>query len=256
MARQVLMPLFVILRHGETQWARENRFAGWGDTALSEAGKTEVAHAAKAIVRQGMTFQRCYTSRLLRANQTVEILRDNNVQFAGTISDWRLNERHYGALQGLTRSAVIEKYGNAQTVEWRRSFTETPPSLEQADPRWHEQLQRFSDVDAKLQPAAESIKTAAERVSGIWQDVILPDLQLGHNTLLVAHTSSIRGITRLIENLDDEQTAAFRIATSMPIVYDFAPDLVSFAKREIFTGTKGLIRQLANRLKPRRFAKF
>lgn len=256
LARQVPMPLFVILRHGETQWARENRFAGWGDTPLSEAGKTEVAHAAKAIVRQGMTFQRCYTSRLQRARQSVEILHANNVQFAGTISDWRLNERHYGALQGLTRSAVIEKYGNAQTVEWRRSFTETPPSLEQADPRWYEQLQRFSDVDAKLQPAAESIKTAAARVSTVWEESIKPDLQSGDNILLVAHTSSIRGITRLIENLDGAQTAAFRIATSMPLVYEFAPDLATYKKREISTGTKGLIRQLANRLKPRRFAKF
>ena len=251
------MPLFVILRHGETQWARENRFAGWGDTALSEAGKTEVEQAAKAIVKQGLTFRRCHTSRLFRANQTVEILRANKVQFDGhPVADWRLNERHYGALQGLTRSAVIEKYGNAQTVEWRRSFTETPPPLEQSDPRWHEQLQRFPDIDPSVQPAAESIRTAAERVSGIWNDAILPDLQIGLNVLLVAHTSSIRGITRLVENLDDQQTADFRIATSIPIIYEFAPDLASCRKSEIATGTKGYLRQLANRLKPRRFGRF
>lgn len=251
------MPLFVILRHGETRWARENRFAGWGDTALSDAGKTEVEQAALAIVSQGLTFQHCYTSRLLRARQTVEILQANNVQFEGSpVTDWRLNERHYGALQGMTRSAVIEKYGNAQTVEWRRSFSETPPPLEQSDPRWHEQMQRFPDVDPNIQPKAESIRTAAERVSGVWIGSILPDLQIGNNILLVAHTSSIRGITRLIENLDDQQTAAYRIATSMPIIYEFAPDLASYKKREIVTGTKGYLRQLANRLKPRGFARF
>ncbi len=251
------MPLIVLLRHGETQWARDNRFAGWGDTALSDAGKTEVEQAAKAIVRQGLTFQRCYTSRLLRARQTVEILQASKVQFEGQpIADWRLNERHYGALQGLTRSAVIEKHGNVQTVEWRRSFTETPPPLEPSDPRWHEQLQRFPDVDPKLQPAAESIRTAAERVSGVWEETILPDLRGGQNLLIVAHTSSIRGITRIIENLDDEQTAAFRIATSMPIIYDFAPDLATYKKSEMSTGTKGFIRQLANRFKPRGVARF
>ena len=251
------MPMLVIMRHGETISALENRFAGWADTALSSGGETEVIPAAKAISRLGIVFDRCYSSRLIRAQKSAKILRDNGVRIANeTIADWRLNERHYGSLQGLKRSAVIEKFGSDQTLEWRRSFTAIPPELNLHDDRWHDQLRRFPDVDPALLPRSESIRTAAERVRPVWQDELKPMLLAQQNLLVVAHTSSIRGIVRIIENLDDTATASFRIATSVPIVYDFSSDLKSYNKYEITTGIRSVFRYALNRFKPRRLAGF
>jgi 2,3-bisphosphoglycerate-dependent phosphoglycerate mutase len=246
------MPVLVLMRHGATLWGQENRFAGWGDSPLSQTGFAEAASTARALAKAKLSFDINYTSDLLRAQQTLEVLTQILPATANeTRRDWRLNERHYGSLQGETRAAMIEKYGNKQVVEWRRSYTALPPSLEKDDPRWHEQVQRLPNLKPTDQPATESMAIAAERVAPVWHTRIAPDLKGGKQVLVVAHTSSIRGLARAIEGLDDEACENFRIATAVPIVYILDADLNVVSKTDVKAGMAGGIRYWANQLKPR-----
>ena len=163
-----------------------------------------------------------------------------------------LNERHYGALQGETRGTIVASYGNAQVVEWRRSYDALPPLLGDDDPRRIEQLARFPDVPAHIQPRGERLRDAAERVAPLWHERIAPALAQGLRVLVVAHTSSARGLARLIEGLSDEECAAFRIATAIPRVYELDRDLMIARITDLTNGVRSQVLYWVNRLKPQR----
>ena len=247
------MPIIVVMRHGATKWSQENRFAGWADAALSDKGLAEARKAAQTLKKAALTFDLCFTSFLSRASRTLDIvIRELGIAEELVKSDWRLNERHYGALQGESRSAMISRYGNAQVVQWRRAYEEVPPPLEGGDPRWSEQLARLDMVPLDRQPRAESLRQAAERVAPAWEDSLAPALKAGRNLLVVTHTSSIRGLARMIEHLSDEQCEAFRIATAIPRVYVLDDDLRVQEKADLNEGLGSSLRYWGNRLKPRR----
>ncbi len=246
------MPTLVLMRHGATVWGEENRFAGWADTPLSESGFAEAERAAQTLKRADFAFDLCLTSRLTRATQSLDVIKAALQLPESTIRrDWRLNERHYGALQGETRSAMIERHGNAQVVAWRRSYDGRPPLLDPEDARWLEQMARFPDISEADQPRGESLGEAVARVGPVWPEVIAPALRMGKSVLVVAHTSSIRALARAIEGLDDEQSAAFRIATAIPRRYEFDEDLRVVGRADLSEGLKSGLRYWANRLKPR-----
>ena len=247
------MPILVLMRHGATLWGQENRFAGWGDTPLSDGGFNEAKRAGHVLTKANFSFDVCYVSELSRAKQTLSTLIENGLTIGNDIQfDWRLNERHYGALQGETRAAMVEKYGNNQVVEWRRSYTATPPQLPENDPRWLEQLQRLPNLSLEQQPKTESMAAAANRVAPVWANYITSDLKSGKRVLVVAHTSSIRGLARAIEGLSDEVSESFRVATAIPLVYKFDDDLKVVNKADLKDGLSGSIRYWSNQLKPRK----
>jgi 2,3-bisphosphoglycerate-dependent phosphoglycerate mutase len=246
------MPILVLMRHGATFWGEENRFAGWGDTPLSPAGFAEAKTAAAILAKPDFSFDVCYTSELVRAQQTLAALTTIKPSLLSVVhTDWHLNERHYGALQGETRSAMIEKYGNQKIVEWRRSYTAVPPPLSEDDPRWLEQLQRLPGIPLAEQPRTESMAVAAQRVTPFWQSHIAPDLKAGKCVLVVAHTTSIRGLARAIENLSDEDAANIRTATAVPLVYQLDANLRLISKSYVNIGMSGTLRNWTNWLKPR-----
>ena len=242
------------MRHGATLWGQENRFAGWADTPLSDTGVKEAEDAARTLAKSGLAFDICFTSLLKRARRTLEIVIDSKgPPVRNIISDWRLNERHYGALQGETREAMIERYGNQQVVAWRRSYAAVPPPLSENDPRWQEQLQRLPNISVEDQPRSESMAMAAARVEPVWHTRMVPELKTGKQLLVVAHTSSIRGLARVIEGLSDEEAADFRIATAIPLIYLLDDDLKIISRTDLNDGVVSNLRYWVNRRKPRRF---
>lgn len=245
--------LFVI-RHGESQWARENRFSGWADAPLSASGKEAARIAGKTIKKAEIEFDVCMTSRLQRAQETASIVAEETGIILSTIGeDWRLNERHYGELQGHRRNQIIAEHGNAQVVQWRRSYHNRPPELKDTDKRWQEQLERLPDIPPDQQPRSESLCDAANRVIPVWEQTILPALQEGKNVLIIAHTASIRGIARIIEGMDDDQSAAFRIATAVPRRYTFSDELKTYEAIDLIDGFGARIRNSINKTKPNWF---
>ncbi|MEP3231701.1 MAG: 2,3-bisphosphoglycerate-dependent phosphoglycerate mutase [Hyphomicrobiales bacterium] len=246
------MPILFLVRHGATQSAKENRFAGWADTPLTKSGQHEALLAAQSLKRAGHVFDVCYTSQLMRAKQTTLIMANELGLSEDAITyDWRLNERHYGALQGELRGEMIEQHGNAKVVEWRRDYHAVPPKLEKSDPRWIEQLDRLPDIPVDLQPQSESMAQAAKRVEPLWNNEIGSALKANKRVLIVAHTSSIRGLARCIEGLDDAQCGAYRISTAIPQYYKLDDDLAVVENKHLTSGLSSKIRYWANRKKPR-----
>ena len=247
------MQTLVLMRHGATLWGQENRFAGWADTPLSDTGIKEAQGAAQTLAEADLAFDISFTSSLKRAQQTLDIVAKSKGAPIGTIiSDWRLNERHYGTLQGETREAMIERYGNQQVVDWRRSYAAVPPPLTEDDPRWQEQVRRLPNISIDVQPKSESMAMAALRVEPLWQTRMAPALRAGKRLLVVAHTSSIRGLARVIEGLNDEAAADFRIATAIPLIYLLDDDLKFIKRTDLNVGVISNLRYWINRLKPRR----
>ncbi len=245
------MPTLFLIRHGATQWAEENRFAGWGDTPLSDRGLSQALSVAQNLKKAQISFDICFTSQLTRARQTMDaIAQELSLPEHALNYDWRLNERHYGALQGEPRTAMIKKHGNAKIVEWRRTYHGQPPQLEEDDPRWGEQLERLSEIPDMQHPRSESMAQAVMRVAPLWSDEIAPALRAGKALLVVAHTSSIRGLVRHIEGLDDAQCAAFRISTAVPRHYELDDNLRPLEVRDLAHGVKAKIRYWVNRKKP------
>jgi 2,3-bisphosphoglycerate-dependent phosphoglycerate mutase len=246
------MPTLVLMRHGATILGEEKRFSGWADTPLSEIGLAAAERSAIALENAGFIFDLCLTSRLARAQQSLAIIQARlHLPDSVIRRDWRLNERHYGSLQGEMRTEMIERFGNAQVAEWRRSYDARPPSLDIEDPRWREQLVRLPDISAQHQPRGESLRDAVERVTPVWSELIAPALKAKKTVLVVAHTSSIRAIARSIEGLDDAESAAFRIATAIPRCYELDGDLGVVGRTDLSRGMGSHLRYWSNRLKPR-----
>lgn len=240
------------MRHGTTLWAEKGRFAGWGDAPLSPTGRELARKAGRLLKQQEFTFDVCHTSKLKRAQLTLDIvLKEMNGPAPPIIRDWRLNERHYGMLQEKSRIDAAEQYGRDAVIAWRRNYRARPPALENEDPRWLEQQQRFPGILEADMPRSESLEDGVLRVEPYWRESLAPALEVGKRVLLVAHTCSIRGLVRILDGLNDEEAEAFRIPTAVPVVYELDSNLRPVHSERLVGDTMNWWRDFRNRVKPR-----
>lgn len=216
----------VLLRHGESNWNKENRFTGWTDVDLSEQGFVEAKSAGVLLREAGFQFDLAHTSVLKRAIRTLGIVLDELGQLWIPVKkSWRLNERHYGALQGLNKAETAAKHGEEQVFIWRRSYDIPPPALEKDDQRSARFDARYKNVDAKDLPQAEALKNTVDRFVPYWQQAIVPDLKSGARVLIAAHGNSIRALLKYLENIPDAEIVELNIPTAVPLVYELTDDL-------------------------------
>ena len=212
----------VLVRHGESEWNKLNLFTGWTDVDLSEKGHEEAKNAGKVLLSEGYDFDVCYTSYLKRAIHTLNhILDEMDRNWLPVIKTWKLNERHYGALQGLNKSETAEKYGEDQVKIWRRSFDVKPPALTEDDERSAKKQAMYRDVDKSLLPDNESLETTIERVVPFFNEVIKKDMADGKRVIIAAHGNSLRALVKYFDNLSDEEIIGVNIPTGTPLVYEF-----------------------------------
>jgi 2,3-bisphosphoglycerate-dependent phosphoglycerate mutase len=220
------MLTLVLLRHGESLWNKENRFTGWTDVDLSEQGRQEAWRAADMLKAKGFSFDVAYTSVLKRAIRTLWIVLDEmNLMWLPAHCSWRLNERHYGALQGLNKRDTVEKYGLEQVQKWRRSYDVRPPALAKADFRHQRSDLRYAHLKDDELPSAESLKDTLSRVLPYWIETIIPDLLNGKRVLISTHGNSIRAMVKYLDNLSDDGIVSLEIPTGIPLVYELDTDL-------------------------------
>lgn len=219
----------VLVRHGQSEWNLENKFTGWVDVDLSEKGYAEAKHAGEILKDHGLEFDKAYTSVLKRAIKTLNIILEESDQlWLPTVKSWRLNERHYGALQGLNKAETAEKYGDEKVHIWRRSYDTLPPLMNADDDLSQVNDRRYlKDVV----PMAENLKITLERVMPIWQDQIEPDLRDGKNIIIAAHGNSLRALTKHLEGISDEDIMCLEIPTGSPIIYELDHDLKVIDKK-------------------------
>jgi 2,3-bisphosphoglycerate-dependent phosphoglycerate mutase len=216
----------VLVRHGESEWNKENRFTGWTDVGLSEKGIEEAREAADSLVKGGYTFDVAFTSFLRRAVETLNIILDKmDLMWIPIYKSWRLNERHYGALQGLNKIETVEKFGEAQVKIWRRSYDVMPPALERSDPRNPENEAKYAAVPKNELPLTESLKETCARAIPYWDDEIWPQVKSGSRVLVSAHGNSMRALVKYLENIDNETIVNLNIPTGIPLVYDLDGDM-------------------------------
>ncbi|MDQ1237716.1 MAG: 2,3-diphosphoglycerate-dependent phosphoglycerate mutase [Wigglesworthia glossinidia] len=213
----------VLMRHGTSIWNDQDRFTGWADISLSEKGKCEVKYAGKILKSFGYLFDFAYTSLLKRAIHSLWIiLKEIDQSWIPIEKSWRLNERHYGALQGLSKNEIQKKYGSMQLKEWRRGFLSIPPKLNINDIRFPGNDPRYLHLKLTDQiPTAESLKTTIDRIMPYWQKKIFPKLKNKNKLIIVAHGNSIRAIIKLLDNLDENQIIKLNIPTGIPLIYEF-----------------------------------
>ena len=215
----------VLLRHGESLWNKENRFTGWTDVDLSSKGFDEAKRAGALLKQEGFVFDVCYASVLTRAIRTAWIALDElDLMWIPLKTDWRLNERHYGALQGLNKSETTVLHGEGQVFIWRRSYDVPPPALAEADPRNPRNDPRYAAVPTAELPLTEALKNTVERFVPIWQDVIAPDLRAGKRVLIVAHGNSIRALIKYLEDTPIEELVDLNIPTAVPLLYELSKE--------------------------------
>lgn len=223
----------VLLRHGQSEWNKLNLFTGWKDVDLSEKGIEEAKSAGRKLKEAGIEFDIAYTSYLKRAIKTLNIaLEEMDSLYLKTVKTWRLNERHYGALQGLNKKETAEKYGDEQVHIWRRSFDIAPPLMDKDDENSAHRDKKYRDFPQDVIPDGESLKLTLERTLPFFMDEIGPSLIAGKNVLVAAHGNSLRSITKYIENISDEEITSVEIATGEPIVYTLDENL-KIIKKEI-----------------------
>jgi len=211
----------VLLRHGESTWNKENRFTGWTDVDLSETGRGEAAAAATQLKEGGYVFDVAYTSVLTRAIRTLFIVLDGmSLLWIPVFKNWRLNERHYGALQGLNKAETAAKHGEAQTKVWRRSYDVPPPALTVDDPRHPSHDPRYASLDEKDLPATECLKDTVARFLPFWHDTIAPAITSGKRVLVAAHGNSLRALVKYLDGISDADIVELNIPTGIPLVYE------------------------------------
>jgi 2,3-bisphosphoglycerate-dependent phosphoglycerate mutase len=211
----------VLLRHGESTWNKENRFTGWTDVDLSQRGVEEAAEAGRILKEQGYEFDIAYTSVLKRAIRTLWIVMDQmDLMWIPVIRDWRLNERHYGALQGLNKAEMAEKYGEEQVQIWRRSYDTRPPALEPDDPRNPANDARYRDLGKEEIPLSECLKDTVARFLPCWHRAIAPAVQSGKRIIIAAHGNSLRALVKYLDKIPDDVIPGVNIPTGMPLVYE------------------------------------
>jgi 2,3-bisphosphoglycerate-dependent phosphoglycerate mutase len=215
------MPTVVLLRHGESAWNKENRFTGWTDVDLSEKGVVEAGQAGALLREGGYGFDLCFTSVLKRAIRTSWIVLDAlDELWIPVVKNWRLNERHYGALQGLNKAETAAKHGEAQTKIWRRSYDVPPPALTTDDPRHPSHDPRYADLTAAEQPSTESLKDTVARFVPYWTETIAPEIQRGRRVLIAAHGNSLRALVKYLDGISDTDIVELNIPTGIPLVYE------------------------------------
>jgi 2,3-bisphosphoglycerate-dependent phosphoglycerate mutase len=215
----------VLVRHGQSVWNLENRFTGWKDVDLTEQGRAEATKAGQLLKAAGLDFDVVYTSVLKRAIRTMwSILDQMDLMHLPVNRSYRLNERHYGALQGLDKAETATKHGEEQVKIWRRSFDIPPPALDDGDERLPENDKRYAELDRNLLPRSESLATTIDRVLPYWQDVVVPALKQGKKPLIVAHGNSLRALVKYLDGMSNEAILGLNIPTGVPIVYELDED--------------------------------
>lgn len=216
----------VLLRHGESTWNKENRFTGWTDVDLSEKGYEEAKLAGSLLKEAGLEFDVAHTSVLKRAIRTLNIVLDGlDLMWIPVKKSWRLNERHYGALQGLNKAETAAKHGEEQVFIWRRSYDIPPPPLGHDDARHPRFDPRYKQLDPKDIPSTEALKNTVDRFIPYWNEAIVPDLKAGKRVLIAAHGNSIRALLKYLENIAEEEIVELNIPTAVPLVYELSDDL-------------------------------
>ena len=216
------MTKLVLVRHGESEWNKLNLFTGWTDVDLSEKGHEEAKEGGRLLKEEGFDFDVCYTSYLKRAIHTLgHILDEMDRNWLPVIKAWQLNERHYGALQGLNKSETAEKYGEDQVKIWRRSFDITPPALEPSDERAPHNQDAYRTVDKSCLPLTDSLAIPIERAVPYFNDVIRKDMEAGKRVIIAAHGNSLRALVKYFDNISDDDIIGVNIPTGVPLVYEF-----------------------------------
>ncbi len=214
------MHTLVLLRHGQSAWNLENRFTGWTDVDLSPAGEQEARDAARLLTEEGLTFDICHTSVLTRAVRTLYVVQhEMGLSWLPVHKHWRLNERHYGALQGLDKAETAARFGDEQVFEWRRSYDTPPPPLPADDPRNPAGDARYAALAPDVLPASESLKETVARVLPYWHDVIAPQVLAGQRVLVAAHGNSLRALVMHLDGMAQEAVTRLNIPTGLPLVY-------------------------------------
>jgi 2,3-bisphosphoglycerate-dependent phosphoglycerate mutase len=222
----------ILIRHGQSVWNVENLFTGWHDVDLSDLGRQEAAQAGRELQRENLTPQIAFTSVLKRAIRTLWLILDTTDRMWIPVArSWRLNERHYGALQGLNKAQTVEKHGEAQVKIWRRSYDVPPPALSPDDPRHPRFDPRYADVDPLSLPDAESLKDTLSRVLPYWESRIVPELRAGKDVLVVAHGNSLRALIKMLDMMSESDIVEFNIPTGIPILYELDEQLQPLGHR-------------------------
>ncbi|BDI01141.1 2,3-diphosphoglycerate-dependent phosphoglycerate mutase [Lactobacillus sp. AN1001] len=228
------MAKLVFIRHGQSEWNLENLFTGWVDVNLSEQGEREAKEAGRKLKEAGIEFDQAYTSVLTRAIKTLHFaLEESGQLWIPETKSWRLNERHYGALQGKNKADAAEKYGDEQVHIWRRSYDVLPPLLDANDEGSAANDRRYAELDPRIIPGGENLKVTLERVIPFWEDNIAPDLLDGKNVIVAAHGNSLRALTKYIENISDEDIMDVEMATGQPVVYELDDNLNIVSKEKL-----------------------
>ncbi len=220
------MKKLVLLRHGQSVWNQENRFTGWTDVDLTEQGIAEAREAGRVLKQEGYSFDIAYTSVLKRAIRTLWLgLDEMDLMWIPVRRHWRLNERHYGALQGLDKAETVEKHGMEQVKIWRRSYATSPPALERGDDRFPGHDPRYAGLSESELPLSECLKDTVERFLPYWRDTIAPDVAAGRRVLIAAHGNSLRALVKYLDNVSEEEIVGLNIPTGIPLVYELEDDL-------------------------------
>lgn len=216
----------VLLRHGESLWNKENRFTGWTDVGLSEKGIDEAGKSGESLKKEGYIFDVAFTSVLKRAIQTLWlVLEEMDQMWIPVCRSWRLNEKHYGGLQGLNKAETAKKYGEEQVLLWRRAYDVQPPALEDNDPRHPKHDPRYKDLEKKDLPATECLKDTVERFLPYWHETIAPTVRSGKSVIIAAHGNSLRALVKYLDNIPDSEIVKLNIPTGIPLVYELDSDL-------------------------------
>ncbi|WP_281790533.1 2,3-diphosphoglycerate-dependent phosphoglycerate mutase [Faecalibaculum rodentium] len=235
------MKKLVLIRHGESEWNKENRFTGWTDVELSQKGREEARHAGQLLKNQGYSFDKAYTSVLKRANHTLDgVLLELGETDIPVTRSWKLNERHYGALQGLNKAETAAKYGDEQVHEWRRSWDVRPPLLDSDDKRNPVLDPLYKGVPADELPLGESLKDTVRRVVPFFESDIVPEIKAGKNVVIAAHGNSLRALVKFLDHISDDDIAGLDIPTGVPLVYELDDDMNPL--RHYYLGDPDVIR--------------
>ena len=219
------MQQLVLIRHGQSLWNKANRFTGWVDVDLTEQGVEEARTAGRLLAEQGFDFDVVHTSLLKRAIRTMWItLETLDRMWLPVHRSWRLNERHYGALQGLNKAETVEQHGEEQVLIWRRSYAIPPPPMDPSDPEWPGNDRRYADVPREELPCSEALSHTVARAMPYWNDVIQPQVAAGKRVLVVAHGNSLRALIKHFDDISDEEIVGLNLPTGVPIVYDIDSD--------------------------------
>jgi 2,3-bisphosphoglycerate-dependent phosphoglycerate mutase len=220
------MTKIVLLRHGESVWNKENLFTGWTDVDLSEQGRIEAKRAGELLKAEGFTFDLAFTSVLKRAIRTLwTVLDELDLMWIPVEHSWRLNERHYGALQGLNKAQTAAKYGDEQVLIWRRSYDVPPPALDESDPRHPGTDPRYRDLNASDLPRTECLKDTVARFLPYWHESIVPAVRAGKKVIIAAHGNSLRALIKYLDNISDREIVGLNIPTGIPLVYELDDQL-------------------------------